>query len=45
MIAGLILAHGHYSIDVIGGLLLSYFVATVWQRGDLFRPITRFTGP
>lgn len=45
MIAGLILAHGHYSIDVVGGLLLGYFVATVWQRGDLFRPITRFTGP
>lgn len=45
MVAGLLLAHGHYSIDIIGGLLLAYFVATVWRHGRLFSPITRVTGP
>jgi membrane-associated phospholipid phosphatase len=42
--AGLVLAHGHYSIDVVGGLLLAYFVVTVWQHGRLFEPIKRLTG-
>lgn len=44
MIAGLLLAHGHYSIDIVGGLLLAYFVATVWRTGRLFAPIARITG-
>jgi len=42
--AGLVLAHGHYSIDLAGGLLLSYFVVTVWHHGRLFNPIKRLTG-
>jgi len=41
---GLVLAHGHYSIDLVGGLLLSYFVVTVWHHGRLFEPIKRLTG-
>ena len=45
MIAGLLLARGHYSIDIVGGLLLAYFVATVWRHGRLFSPITRVAGP
>lgn len=44
MSAGLLLAHGHYSIDIVGGLLLSYFVAHTWQTGRLFAPISRVTG-
>lgn len=44
MIAGLLLAHGHYSIDVVGGLLLAHFVATVWRHGTLFSPIRRAVG-
>lgn len=45
MCAGLILARGHYSIDVVGGLLLSYFVVQTWRTGRLFAAIKRFTGP
>ncbi|MFK5634846.1 MULTISPECIES: phosphatase PAP2-related protein [unclassified Ornithinimicrobium] len=44
MSAGLVLAHGHYSIDVVGGLLLAYFVVHTWRSGRLFAPITRVTG-
>lgn len=44
MVAGMLLAHGHYSIDIVGGLLLSFFVATVWRRGRLFAPIVSVTG-
>lgn len=42
--AGLLLARGHYSIDVVGGLLLAYFVVHVWSSGRLFAPIARVTG-
>lgn len=44
-LAGLVLAHGHYSIDVAGGLLLAYFVVHVWTEGRLFEPLKRLTGP
>lgn len=37
----LLLSHGHYSIDVVGGLLLSYFVWREWTIGSLLRPIKR----
>ena len=43
-LAGLILAHGHYSIDVVGGALLAYFVVHVWTDGTLFDPLKRLTG-
>ena len=43
-LTGLILAHGHYSIDVVGGLLLAYFVVHVWTDGSLFDPLKRLTG-
>lgn len=42
--SGLVLAHGHYSIDVVGGLLLGYFVVQVWVNGRLFNPLKRLTG-
>lgn len=43
--AGLILAHGHYSIDIVGGLLLAYFVHREWTCGTLFAPVRRLMGP
>lgn len=42
--AGLLLAHGHYSIDIAGGLLLGYFVVQVWEHGSLFNPLKRLMG-
>lgn len=44
MVAGMLLARGHYSIDIVGGMLLSYFVVHVWQSGRLFAPIVAATG-
>lgn len=44
MAAGLLLAHGHYSIDLVGGMLLSAVIVHTWQHGRLFGPIIRFTG-
>lgn len=44
MCAGLLLAHGHYSIDIVGGMLLSAVVVHTWRHGRLFSPIIRFTG-
>jgi membrane-associated phospholipid phosphatase len=35
----LLLAHGHYSIDIAGAWLLSYFVYHEWYDGSLFRPL------
>jgi membrane-associated phospholipid phosphatase len=40
----LLLSHGHYSIDIIGGLLLSYFVWREWTIGSLLRPVKRLIG-
>lgn len=40
----LVLAHGHYSIDIAGGMLLGFFVVQVWERGTLFRPLKRLMG-
>ncbi len=37
----LILSHGHYSIDVVGGVLLAYFVNAEWTHGRLFNPMKR----
>ena len=37
----LLLSHGHYSIDVAGGMLLAYFVYREWDDGPLFRPLRR----
>ncbi len=43
-LAGLLLARGHYSIDIAGGLLLAYFVVHVWTDGRLFDPLKRLAG-
>lgn len=40
----LIVAHGHYSIDVVGGALLSYFVVSEWRHGRLMDPVKRLLG-
>lgn len=45
MAAALVLAHGHYSIDVVGGLLLAFFVVRSWDREGIFAPLARVTGP
>lgn len=37
----LIVSHGHYSIDVVGGILLAYFVVAEWTNGRLFGPLRR----
>ena len=42
--AGLLLAHGHYSIDVVGGLLLAFFVVHAFREGRLLAPLARVTG-
>lgn len=43
--AALLFARGHYSIDIVGGLLLGYFVAQAWRTNPVFGPIRRITGP
>lgn len=45
MAAALVLAHGHYSIDVVGGLLLAFFVVRSWGSGPVLGPVARVTGP
>lgn len=34
--ASMLLSHGHYSIDIVGGLLLSYFVFHEYEHGTAF---------
>lgn len=43
--ASLLLARGHYSIDILGGLLLAYFVFHEWTAGRLFNPVKRVVEP
>lgn len=38
----LLLSRGHYSIDLVGGALLAYFVDREWSSGRLFDPLKRF---
>ncbi|NTW29407.1 MAG: phosphatase PAP2 family protein [Coriobacteriia bacterium] len=38
----LLLSHSHYSIDIVGGPLLSYFVWREWTVGTLLNPLKRF---
>lgn len=38
----LIVSRGHYSIDVVGGVLLAYFVDMEWRHGTLLGPVTRW---
>ena len=45
MAAALVLAHGHYSIDVVGGLLLAFFVVRSWGSGPVLGPVAHVTGP
>lgn len=40
MVAGLLLARGHYSIDVVGGLLLGYVVAHAVCTWRVLAPLT-----
>jgi membrane-associated phospholipid phosphatase len=38
----LIISHSHYTIDVIGGLLLAYFIYWEWTRGHIFDWLKRY---
>lgn len=40
MVAGLLLARGHYSIDIVGGLLLGYVVVHAVRTWRLLAPLT-----
>jgi membrane-associated phospholipid phosphatase len=40
----LVISHGHYSIDIVGGALLAYFVHREWTSGTLFATVKRFMG-
>jgi hypothetical protein len=40
----LLLSHGHYSIDIAGGILLGYFVWREWEDGTLLDPVKRLMG-
>ncbi len=44
VVAGLLLAHGHYSVDVVGGLLLAYVVVHAWDSSRLLAPLSRAAG-
>jgi membrane-associated phospholipid phosphatase len=44
MAAALLLARGHYSIDVVGGVLLAFFVVRSWDHGRVLAPLARATG-
>lgn len=39
----LLFSRGHYSIDIIGGLLLAYFVYAEWTGGRMFAHLRRAT--
>jgi len=41
MIVSMLLSRGHYSIDIVGGALLAYFVWREWTVGRLFDPLRR----
>ena len=44
MVVGLLLARGHYSIDIVGGLLLGYVVAHAVRSWPLLAPLTGRSG-
>ena len=35
-VVALLVSHSHYSIDIVGGLLLGYFVYYEYYRGRVF---------
>ena len=41
---GLLLSSGHYSIDIVGGLLLAYFVQNWYRTGVLLKPLRAVLG-
>lgn len=43
-VIALLLAHGHYSVDIAGGFLLAYFVEREWRDGRLFNVVKRAMG-
>lgn len=45
VIVTMLFSRGHYSIDIVGGLLLGYFVSREWADGQLFGPLRRAVAP
>lgn len=41
----MLFSRGHYSIDIVGAILLAYFVWAEWTRGSLFAPLKRVVEP
>ncbi|MHB9004364.1 MAG: phosphatase PAP2-related protein [Coriobacteriia bacterium] len=41
----MLFSRGHYSIDIIGAILLAYFVWAEWTRGSLFDRLKRVVEP
>ncbi|MDO8847199.1 MAG: phosphatase PAP2-related protein [Coriobacteriia bacterium] len=41
VIVTMLFSRGHYSIDIVGGLLLGYFVSREWAEGQLFGRLRR----
>lgn len=41
VVVSMLFSRGHYSIDIVGGLLLGYFVSREWRNGRLFGPLKR----
>ena len=41
----MLFSHGHYSIDIVGAILLAYFVWAEWTRGSLFNGLKRVIEP
>lgn len=41
----MLFSRGHYSIDIIGAILLAYFVWAEWTRGSLFDALKRVVEP
>ncbi|MBN2248553.1 MAG: phosphatase PAP2 family protein [Coriobacteriia bacterium] len=45
MAVSMLFSRGHYSIDIVGGALLGYFVWREWSEGSMFEPLRRLVSP
>ena len=41
VIVALLISRGHYTIDIVGGALVAYFIEHEWRCGSLFDPVKR----
>lgn len=45
VVVSMLFSRGHYSIDIVGGALLAYFVGHEWESGRLLRPLRTLVAP